>query len=69
MALHFVMQFAVYVQRSGPRECFGTNAASIRAFTRVASDMDSKLLVGVESFATELATIRFFPGMPPHMQL
>jgi hypothetical protein len=31
--------------------------------------MDSKLLVGVESFAAELATVRFFPGMPPDMQL
>lgn len=69
MALHFVMQFTVYVQCGGSRERFGTNATGIGPFTRVASDMDSKLLVGVESFATELATVRFFPGMPPHMQL
>jgi hypothetical protein len=69
MALHLVVQFAVDVQRRRTCECFGTNVTSIWAFTRVASYVDSELLVGVESFATELATIRPLSSVSSHVQL
>jgi hypothetical protein len=69
MALHLVVQFAVDVQRCGACKCFGTNATRIWAFARVASYVDSELLVGVEGFATELATVRPLSRVPSHVQL
>jgi hypothetical protein len=69
MALRLVVQFAVDVQRCGARKCFGTDATNIWAFARVASDVHSELLVGVESFATELAAVRPLSGVSSHVQL